>query len=198
MSVCRAWGLMVVAVVLASCGFEPVHGRKERSERVSQIESVQIVTDNSRRGQLLKAEIEDAINPGGIHAEKPFVLTIAVNETEISLFINPDGTSSRGDMQYSSTYRLTRKFDGKLIDSGAATRVSSYNISETADYATYVSREDARRRGIKELAQDYKLRLANLVPKLNDPSATPAAPVAVPVAPIIRSQDNHEARTTGF
>ena len=41
-------------------------------------------------------------------------------------------------------------------------------------------REDARKRGIVELAQDYKLRLANLVPKLNDPTAKGADEIMQP------------------
>lgn len=190
--------LMAVLPLLASCGFKPVHSREQRVQQETQIESVQIVTDNSRYGQLLKAEIEDQVNPDAIHAEKPFVMTIHYKLTEISLFINPDGTSSRGDMQFSSDYAVTRKIDGKIIDTGAITRVSSYNISETADYATYVSREDASRRGVLELAQDYKLRLANLVPKLNNPTAGPAPKTEEEPAAIIYPQDNHESRATGF
>lgn len=183
---------------LASCGFTPLHGRSERAARTHQVESVDIVTDSSRLGQLLKAEIEDQVNPGVIRAEKPFVMTITSTETEISLFINPDGTSSRGDMQYNSSYTLTRKRDGKLIDRGDIRRVSSYNIADNADYATFVSREDARRRGVVELAQDYKLRLSNLVAKLNDPMAQPPAASSEIPAPIYRTQDTHEGRPTGF
>ena len=151
----------------------PVYGRAERAGYNSQIESVQVVTDGGRLPQLLKAEIQDQVNPDARHAEKLFVLTVHFTEVEVALFINPDGTASRGDLQYHSSYTLTRKLDGKLIDSGTITRVSSYNVSETADYGTYVSREDARKRGVTELAQDYKLRLANLLPKINDPHSKP-------------------------
>jgi LPS-assembly lipoprotein len=184
--------------VVSGCGFEPLHGRAQRAERASQIESVQIETDSTRPGQMLKAEIEDQINPEALRAEKLFLMSIRVAEVEVSLFINVDGTSSRGDMQYNSTYTLTRKADGKLIDRGKISRVSSYNISENADYATYVAREDARRRGVLELAQDYKLRLANLVGTLNNPNAASVPITEEAPAPIIRPQDTHENRTTRF
>lgn len=191
--------LLVVLSAITGCGFEPLHGRNERAARVNQMESVLIVTDNTRQGQLLKAEIQDQVNPTGMRAEKPFMMKITVTEVEAPVFINIDGTSSRGDMQYSSIYVLTRISDGKVIDSGSISRISSYNISENADYATFVSREDARKRGILELAQDYKLRMATLLPTLNTPlKAAPAESVEPAAAPIIRLQDNHEDRTTGF
>lgn len=195
--VAGCWLLAVSA--LTGCGFEPVHGRAARAARVHRVESVRVVTDNTRLGQLLKAEIEDQTNPAGLRAEKPFTLTITTAETEISLFINLDGTSSRGDMQYVSSYVLTRTADGQKMDSGSITRISSYNISENADYASYVSREDARKRGIIELARDYNLRLSNLVPRLN--GEVQPEPVSEPQpapAPLMPVQDNHEARTPGY
>ena len=50
--------------------------------------------------------------------------------------------------------------------------MSSYNSSPTADFASYISIEDARKRAMQELAQDYKLRLAALLPTLNDSKAS--------------------------
>lgn len=166
------WALATL-LLLTACGFQPVHGAAQRTALANRLESVRIVTEirqETRLAQWLKAEIQDGINPNSAGAEKLFTLKITVTEVEISLFINPDGTSSRGDLQYNSTYTLTRSSDGAMIDSGTLTRTSSYNISENADYATFVSREDARKRGLTELAQDYKLRLANLLPDLNAPT----------------------------
>ena len=174
--------LLLSAFALNACGFTPAYSTEERAKYATQIESVEIVTPKTRLAQLLKSEIIDQTNPAAIGAEKVFTLNINFSENEIQLFINPDGTSARGDYQFSSTYSLSRKSDGKLIDSGTLNRTSSYNVAQTADadYATYVSREDARNRGILELAQDYKLRLVNLLPKINDPHAKPVVPV-VPV-----------------
>lgn len=132
---------------------------------------VLVQVDNSRLGQLLKAEIERGVNPDFERAEKLYALDIALKERNLYLFINPDGTAGRGDVQFESTYALTRRVDGKVLKSGRLRRVASYNISETADYATYVSQEDARKRGIIELANDYKLRLANLMEGLDEGDA---------------------------
>ena len=129
--------------------------------------NVRIETDRSRLGQLLKAEIEDQANPDSDPVEKLYVLHIASPERDVALFINPDGTSSRGDLVYATSYTLTRVADGKLITQGNIQRISSYNSSVSADYASFVSQADARKRAVLELAQDYKLRLANVMTALN-------------------------------
>ena len=161
------WLLAVGCWLLTACGFQPLHSREYREQTTADVSAIAIVVDTSRRGQLLEAEIERGINPESRSAEKPYALAITLTEREIPLFINPDGTSSRGDIEYISRYRLTRKADGAVMQEGTINRVSSYNTSESADYASYVSIEDARTRGIIELAQAYKLRLANLLPALS-------------------------------
>ncbi len=159
--------LVLLLLSLTACGFQPLHGRAFRALTDADLSAVRIEVDRTRLGQLLKAEIEDGVNPDHQHAEKLYTLKITLTEREIYLFINPDGTSSRGDIEYRSNYQLLRILDGKVVQQGALSRTSSYNISETADYASYVSEEDARKRGVTELAQDYKLRLSNLLVKLN-------------------------------
>lgn len=164
--------LTLLLLTLTACGFEPVQSREYRARQDVDLSAIRIEVDHSRLGQLLKAEIERGVNPDYQHEEKIYTLNIRLAERDIYLFVNPDGTSSRGDIQYRSTYTLTRKFDGKVLQSGLIRRVSSYNMSQQADYASYVSEEDARKRGIIELAQDYKLRLSNLLPRLNPKGST--------------------------
>lgn len=160
----RALPLCFALFVLAACGFEPVLAKRAPAASSQQVylPEVRIETDRSHLGQLLKAEIEDQINPRHDAPAKRYVLKITVSDTLIPLFINPDGTASRGEILYDSRYTLTRLTDNVQIASGTITRASSFNSSETADYATYAAQEDAKRRGIVELSKDYALRLANV------------------------------------
>ncbi len=160
---------------LSACGFEPLHGQHYRTQFTTNLSSVAVTVDHSRRGQLLESEIKRGINPDSMQAEKLYALKIKLAEREIPLFINPDGTSSRGDIDLTSQYKLTRIIDNKVIQQGTIKRVSSYNTSESADYASYVSEEDAKTRGIIELAEAYKLRLANLLPGLSGQAVIPAS-----------------------
>lgn len=175
---------LIALCAISACGFQPIYGTAQRATMNHELESVQIETDATRPGQLLKSEIEDQVNPAARTSAKPFRLKITVKEIEVAVFVAPDGTAGRSDIQYISHYTLTRLSDNKVIDAGDVTQIVSYNISTTADYATFVARADARKRGMIELAQDYKLRLINLLSKINDanaPEVKPVKPVEVPM-----------------
>ncbi len=184
--------------LLAACGFKPQYASDASSAGATVDLSAVAVsvsgatatvnaasTITGRSTEMLKAEIEDQINPRREKGQKQFLLAIAFTEQDSALFVNPDGTSSRGDLIYASNYNVTRIADGKAMASGNIQRSSSYSASPKADYASYVSVEDARKKGILALAQDYKLRLAVLLPTLNHPEGVSgaAAPSAPPVAP---------------
>lgn len=161
--------MFLIPVLLTACGFQPLHGKAYREQQGIDLSALTVQVDNSRRGQLLEAELSDAINPDFVRAEKLYRLSINLKEVDIPLFINPDGTSARGDIRLDSTYQLVRLADNAVVHSGSIQRISSYNTSDRAaeGYASYISVEDAKKRSTIELAQDYKLRMANLLTRLN-------------------------------
>lgn len=194
---------LIAILFLSACGFQPLHGREYRQSLTVDLTMLTVdvkgsdITPNAtstlprRYSELLKAEILDQVNPMGDQGEKLYRLNIVYTELEQSLFVNPDGTASRGDLMYNSSYTLTRIHDSKVVASGNIQRTSSYNTAPTADYASYVSIEDARKRGVTELAQDYKLRLASLLPTLNSPTAT-AVEKPKETAPELQPMRTHE------
>lgn len=198
----RRVALIVSMLALQACGFQPVHGTRVEKSLDVNLAQVSIQTDGSRLGQLLAAEIRDQANPDYASAPATYALHVSFTESDNPLFINPDGTSGRGDMQYQSHYSLVRLTDNKSISTGNINRVASYNTSQNADYASFVSREDARKRAIVELAQDYKLRLINLLPKMNDPNAEEVAPSKpeenTTPNPFPQDQSPYETRRPGF
>jgi hypothetical protein len=131
-----------------------------------------------RYNELLKADIMRHINPTAQTVAPRYRLSIGYTEQDAQLFVNPDGTASRGDLIYQSQYTLMRMADRRVLATGNIRRISSYNSSPVADYASFVSIEDARSRGISELAQDYVLRLGTLLPVMNDAQAKEVAPAA--------------------
>lgn len=165
----RQFILLSLCLALAACGFQPLHGQAYRQQHAIDLSAMTVDVDHTRRGQLLEAEIEDAVNPDFEQAKKLYRLDITMKDYDTPLFINPDGTSARGDIEVHSEYKLRRIADGKLVGKGTIRRTSSYNTSDQASegYASYVSVEDAKKRAVMELAQDYKLRMANLLAKLS-------------------------------
>ncbi|MEJ0010936.1 MAG: hypothetical protein WDN72_11020 [Alphaproteobacteria bacterium] len=182
-----------IPLALAACGFHPLQSRAYQDSLAVGFSAVRIEVDEYRFGkprenhshlsQLLETEIREGINPRFAPAEKLYVLKIAVTERDVPLFINPDGTSSRGEVEYDSNYSLTRITDHKLVQAGSISRTSSYNTAQNQDYASYVSEEDAKTRGIEQLAEGYRLRLANLLPRLNGMAAPTPTAAQPPLAP---------------
>ena len=206
--------ILTLSLTLAGCGFQALHGKQYREKLAVDLSSLSVDVDGTssssssystasmtiprRYGELLKAEIQDQVNPTGQRSEKLFNVAISFTESDNALFVNPDGTASRGNLVYYSTYAITRRADMKVVASGNITRTSSYNTSPTADYASYVSIEDARKRAMMELAEDYKLRLAALLPTLNNPNASAVAPKPSEDLPAIMPVRNYEAIRKGY
>ncbi len=165
--------MVCVLLFVSACGFRPVYGEAYQAERgavSARLAEVAVSTGTTRSEQLLKAEVEDRLNPDNVAAEKRFMLVVSVGEVNIPLFVAPDGTYGRGNLQYTLTYSLRNSTDGSVVDTGSLTRVSSYAASETnAIYASYVAQEDARKRGVIELSKDIVTRVANILDK--DPAA---------------------------
>jgi hypothetical protein len=173
-------------LLLGACGFQPLHSRAYEASQPVNLSMLQIEVSGTeaqldvtrgdtgvprRYSELLKAEISESPRVLPTGQATSFKLSISFTEQQAAQFVNPDGTASRGTLNYVSRYEITRLGDKKAIARGDLTRMSSYNTAPNADYTSYISLEDARKRGILELAQAYKLRLAQLMPVLANPDA---------------------------
>ena len=181
---------LLCCVLAAACGFHPLNSKEYRAQQDVSIATVDVKVDHSRLGQLLEAEIRDNVNPDYQQVTKLYRLEVKLALQDVALFINPDGTSARGDINWISSYKLIKISDNTVISQGSITRTSSYNTGEDAStgYASFVSVEDAKKRGVIELAQDYKMRIANALQQyktLGAPAAPPPqqAPVPQPYLP---------------
>jgi len=114
-----------------------------------------------RTGQQLKADLEDRLNPSGaVPATPAYRLNVTFNSSVTPIGVARDGTVSRYNIYLTSKYVLYRNSDGKKITSGEVDYVDSYNNLTNAYFSTYISQEDATSRGITELSELYKQRLA--------------------------------------
>lgn len=155
---------LIALLALAACGFQPVHGRPggAHAGTTAALAAIAIEAPPGRLGELLKAEIEDRINPDRSPAQPAYKLLVGVNSTYVPTVISKTGIAQRYDIQIDSDYQLIRLSDNAQIASGKLRRNASYTISQ-ADYATYVTRQDAIRRGMIELAEAYMLKLSGFM-----------------------------------
>jgi hypothetical protein len=158
--------LCLVPLLLASCGFEPVYSKKDASQLPANDESkvfagVDVAKITGRDGHQLQSELEDLLNPGGKIPQRPvYRLIVTLDLVEAPVGVSRDATVSRYNIHLDSRYTLYRNSDGKQISQGALRHVSSYSNATNAYFSTFVSRDDAIKGGITELAELYKLRLS--------------------------------------
>ncbi len=162
---------LLLVFSMTACGFHPVYGSRSVTQSTPAAQqflaSVAVSTDTARLSQLFKAELVDRLNPTHLPVNKRYKLDATIAEMNIPLFVAADGTYGRGNLQYTLTYTLIRIQDNRPLKTGTITRVSSYAASETnAIYASYVAQEDARNRGVVELATDMALTLSNLMERI--------------------------------
>lgn len=151
---------------LTACGFQPVYATRGPQDTVTQMAAIAVQTPAGRLGELLKAEVEDHLNPTANTTAIDYNLRIDLRSQSQPFIIEPDGTASRYTVTYTAPFALTRIADNKIISRGRVKRSVSYNVSESDDYATYTSQYDAQQRAIIELADDIKMRVsASLMPR---------------------------------
>lgn len=149
-------------IALNACGFAPMYATND-TPGSAQLAEVAVQTDRGRDGELLKAEIQDQLNPNNREAEVRYKLTAGLQMNPIPQLIEPDGTVSRFSYDIVSPYELRRLSDNVLLSKGSIRRQSSYNIAVEADYASFVAQQEVRRRAIIDLARDYALRVGSVL-----------------------------------
>jgi hypothetical protein len=164
--------LYLSLLLLASCGFQPMYGRHQESEadsalragiKVDHVTSSSAGVSHSRVAQLFKANLEDQLNPGGASGNAAYRLAVTLTSRASPIGVDPAGTVSRYNVFMNSNYVLYRNSDGVRMTSGTLTHVSSYNNITGAYFSTYISEQDALKRGIEELAQLYRQRMASFI-----------------------------------
>jgi LPS-assembly lipoprotein len=112
-----------------------------------------------RIGQQLHNLLRDRLNGSGQPREPAYALEIALRVSTSKLGIRKDETATRANLTMSARFKLRDLSSKAVLLGGRSVSVNSYNILD-AFYATKVAEDDAKRRGLRELADDIGLRLA--------------------------------------
>jgi LPS-assembly lipoprotein len=157
--------VLLGVLLLTGCGFKPLYGaRSQNTQTAALLDGVKIdyvSVSKERMGQQLKIILEDRLNPGGaVPANPKYRLKVDLKETISAIGVAQDGTVSRYNLYLNSAYTLYRIADGQQMTSGSISNVSSYNNVTNAYFSTYISKEDAIKRGITELSEMYRARLS--------------------------------------
>lgn len=161
----RRWAAVAACAMLTACGFQPMYAKAPKDTPSAlagvYVEPVNAPSEYGRMSQQFRADLEDKFNPQGrVPAAPAFRLNATLSLTESAIGVAQDGTISRYNLYLNSNYTLKDYVTGEVIATGKLRHASSYNNLTNAYYSTYVSRQDAIMRGVTEMSEMYRQRLA--------------------------------------
>ena len=172
MSWSRALCVVAVALSLGACGFRPLYGTSsgaEESAVLQRLAAVDVAIIPDRSGQLLRNELHDLLNPGHLKVPETYRLEALVDEDEQDVALESSGFATRTAVRLTARFQLIDSTSGAQLLSSKTRVVSTFNIISNK-YSTVVAGESARERGIRQIAQEIRQRLAVYFAQNKDPA----------------------------
>jgi LPS-assembly lipoprotein len=140
---------------ISACGFKPVY--KEGSTASNLQGQIEISLIKGRNGFELREELENKL--GRTVMVAPYVLTLKLTISEISLAVTEDEGTTRTSLNGIAAFTLTRRETGKVIFRDSVSNLTAYGTT-SATYPSTVARRDANIRLMKALAAQIANRIA--------------------------------------
>lgn len=152
--------LLLLPLLLAGCGFQPLYGDRSAGGAVAAPEMAQIsiAPIGDRAGQMLRNELRDRLNPEGVPAQPRWRLDVTLKETTTDLVILRDATSTFAKYVGDANWVLIDLSNDTPAVKGRSRRIASYSIS-SSEFASLQAEADARRRVVTAIAEEIQLRL---------------------------------------
>jgi LPS-assembly lipoprotein len=153
------WMAILAALAgTASCGFEPLYGRKDNGSVVDDLAAVRIGLIPDRSGQILRNYLLDNLNPRGTLAQPAYTLSVSITEPRQEVGLQRNDTATRYAYAVVARFRLidTR---GENLVSGTSQSGTSFEIADS-ELATLSSQASARDRVMQQISDDIRQQLA--------------------------------------
>ena len=142
--------LLLAILAVAGCGFRPMYGGQKGQAVDARLASIRVVQIDDRSGQEVRNALEHRLFAGGMEPQV-YTLDVSLTETIQELGILRNRTASRANLRILASWTLRR--GDAVIQQGETEGISAYNILDE-QYATVVSRKDARSRAALQLADE--------------------------------------------
>ena len=155
---------LFVLIALTACEFRPLYGSSDSAASadvtglLSQV-SVRQIPD--REGQILRNFLVDRL---GGDRSGAFDLVTRMSISQRDLGTAADSTTTRSRVMITADFVLTIEDETYQFTERSA---SSFSTVQT-DYASLVAREDAVRRGLRDVADAARLRIAAILKRRFD------------------------------
>lgn len=158
--------LLLPLLLLASCGFEPIHAQpgQETPRSVAKINPifsstyVKVVPER-RVGQILRQELETQLWGDDKPSAARYTLSVTLEDKSVPAVITRENTIARYRITLMAKYSLLRLDTGQQIAMGSVSLPASYNIANS-EFSTYMAERDLREREARELAHMIAMRLS--------------------------------------
>ncbi len=149
----------VALLVVAGCGFRPLYGERADSVR-DRLAAVAINQSRGRMGHEVYNQLRDILNPRGAPATPRYTLAVELSTDTTPLITERDSQIRRFDLNVRARYSLFDIATGGRMHSGAYRATASYNVVESAAFATRMAEEDAARKAAREVSRGIATALA--------------------------------------
>jgi LPS-assembly lipoprotein len=158
----RSLAVLGLLSVLAGCGFKPVYGAHSAGKSpsaVQQFASIEIPLLPDRVGQQMRNMLIDALHPNGATGDYRYKLVMGIKEAVVSLGLQQNSTSTRGQVRLTIKYSLIDTENSKVVLSETLRTSTGYNILIN-QFSSVLSQDDAEAQGLQQIADDMTLHLA--------------------------------------
>jgi LPS-assembly lipoprotein len=155
-----AIGLLLAAVLLAGCSFQPLYGVNSHDDRItSELSYVEIPERRDRLHQLIRNQLLSTMSPAGAQGGDRYRLDFVPRVDNNNLVIEPDGDVSRRLYMLEVEYRLIDNASDKVIHEGKTFSHLSYDRVRS-EFANIQTHTDISERASIQVADDIRTRLA--------------------------------------
>jgi len=158
----RSLAITGILSLLAACGFKPVYGVNSAGKSPSAVQefaAIEIPVLPNRLGQQMRNLLIDALHPDGATGDYRYKLAIAIKEAVVSLGLQQNSTSTRGQVRLTIRYSLIDAESSKVVLTETLRTSTGYNILIN-QFSTVLSQDDAEAQGLQQIADDMTLHLA--------------------------------------
>ncbi|TCS64849.1 LPS assembly lipoprotein LptE [Varunaivibrio sulfuroxidans] len=150
--------LGLALVVLAGCGFHPLHLRTS-PQNAGPLAQIRVSNIPDRIGQKFHNLLLERLNPQGEALAPKYNLSIILQHSVEQLAVQKSAIATRANLRVTATFALRDGASRKIEVSGTKLVVAGYDIM-SSDYATLIAEKDAEDRALTELADEIRTQLA--------------------------------------
>jgi len=150
--------LLVAALVLSGCGYQPLYGSSATNPGVAgKLAGISIPEPSDRTGQLIRNELISSMQSG--KGEENYTLNLTTTFADSGVIQKKQPAVTRQAIFITTKYELIDRSSGKVLTSGTTFARVPFDVIRQP-FADMQAQTDATERAAREVGADIRTRLA--------------------------------------